>query len=110
MLKLIDDSVPAIQPPFEIRSATSAKAGETLTFRAAAGSTAAPVLRCHWDFGDGTSMDGMEARHAFTHSGNYDVHATVTGLDAATNRRTLMVSVSGDVSTRFEHGEKRRPE
>jgi alpha-galactosidase len=110
MLKLIDDSVPAIQPPFEIRSATSAKAGETLTFRAAAGPTAAPVLRCHWDFGDGTSMDGMEARHAFTHSGNYDVHATVTGLDAATNRRTLMVSVSGDVSTRFEHGEKRHPE
>jgi alpha-galactosidase len=110
MLKLIDDSVPAIQPQFEIRSATSAKAGETLAFRAAASSPEAPVLKCHWDFGDGTSMDGMEVRHTFTHSGNYQVQATVTGLDAATNRRTLMVSIAGDVSTRFEQTEKRRPE
>ena len=55
-------------------------------------------------------MDGMEVRHTFTHSGNYQVQATVTGLDAATNRRTLMVSIAGDVSTRFEQTEKRRPE
>jgi hypothetical protein len=110
MLKLIDDSVPAVQPQFEIRSATRAKAGESVAFRAAANSPEAPVLRCHWDFGDGTGMDGMEVRHAFTHSGNYEVQATVTGLDAATHRRTLMVSISGDVSTRFEQTEKQRAE
>jgi len=110
MLKLIDDSVPAIQPPFEIRSASSAKAGESLPFRAAGSSPEAPVLRCHWDFGDGTSMDGIEVQHAFTHSGNYHVRATVTGLDAVTNRRTLTVSISGEVATRFEQTEKRRPE
>jgi alpha-galactosidase len=110
MLKLIDDSVPAIQPPFEIRSATSAKAGETLTFRAATSSAEAPVLTCHWDFGDGTSMDGMEAQHAFTHSGDYEVKATVTGLDATTNRKTLAVSIAGDVSTRFEPAAKQRAE
>jgi hypothetical protein len=38
------------------------------------------------------------------------VQATVTGLDAATHRRTLMVSISGDVSTRFEQTEKQRAE
>ncbi len=110
MLKLIDDSVPAIQPPFEIRSATRAKAGETLAFRAAASSPEAPVLGCHWDFGDGTNSDGMEVEHAFTHSGEYVVQATVTGLDATTNRNTLTVSISGDVSTRFKAAEKQRPE
>ncbi len=110
MLKLIDDSVPAIQPPFEIRSATRGKSGDTLAFMAAASSPEAPVLRCHWDFGDGTSSDGTEVQHAFTHSGEYVVQATVTGLDATTNRNTLTVSISGDVSTRFKPAEKQRAE
>jgi hypothetical protein len=110
VLKLIDESVPAIQPPFEIRSETGARAGETLTFRAVASSAQAPVLTCHWDFADGSSVDGMEVQHAFTHSGEYDVHATATGLDATTNRKSFTVSISGDVSTRFEQSEKRRAE
>lgn len=81
-----------------------------MTFRAAASSPQAPVLTCHWDFGDGSSMDGKEVRHAFTHSGEYEVHATVTGLDATTNREIFTVSISGDVSTRFKQSEKQRPE
>ena len=36
MLKLIDNSVPAIKPVIEIQSASSAKAGETVTFVASA--------------------------------------------------------------------------
>jgi alpha-galactosidase len=110
VLKLIDNSVPAIQPPFEILSETAAKAGETLTFTVTASSPQAPVLTCHWDFGDGSSMDGKKVQHAFTHSGEYEVHATVTGLDATTNRKTFTVSISGDVSTRFKQSEKQRPE
>ncbi len=110
MLKLIDDSVAAIPPAFEIRSASSAGAGETMSFKAAVASAEAPVLACHWDFGDGSSMDGTEAQHAFTHAGDYQVQATVTGLDAVTNRKTSMVSISGDVPTRFEPSEKRRAE
>jgi alpha-galactosidase len=110
MLRLIDDSVPAVEPPFEIRSVSAAKAGESVTFSAAASSAQAPVLTCHWDFGDGSSMDGMEAQHAFTHPGAYEVHATVTGLGAITNRKTFTVAVSGDVSTRFDPADKQRPE
>ena len=112
MLKLIDKSVPALPPPFEIGSAaTNAKAGETLTFSAKASSSSqTPVLTCHWDFGDGLSLDGMQVQHAFTHSGRYVVQATVTGLDATTNRGTMTVSISEDVPTRFEAAEKMRPE
>ena len=110
VLKLIDDSVPAVQPPFEIRSESGAKAGETMTFRAAASTPQAPLLTCHWEFGDGSSTDGMEVQHAFTHSGDYEVRVTVTGLDATTNRKTLKVSISGDVSTRFNPSENQRPE
>jgi hypothetical protein len=111
MLKLIDKSVPAVPPAFEIDSAAGAKAGETLAFNAAASSASqAPVLTCHWDFGDGSSLDGMQVEHAFTHPGRYEVQATVTGLDAATNRKSVTLSITGEVPTRFEAAEKMRAE
>jgi hypothetical protein len=109
VLKLIDNSVPALQPPFDIRSAGGAKAGETLSLRAVPSSAEAPALTCHWDFGDGTSADGLEVQHAFTHAGEYDVQATVTGLGGVANRNTSRVSITGDVPTRFEHEAKQRP-
>jgi hypothetical protein len=110
MLKLIDKSVPSLPPPFEIGSAAGAKAGETVAFSAAASSSQAPVLTCHWDFGDGSGADGKQVKHAFTHAGRYDVQATVTGLDAATNRKTVTVSITGEVPTRFEAADKMRAE
>jgi hypothetical protein len=110
MLKLIDKSVAAAAPAFEIRAAAGAKAGETATFTAVASSAQAPVLTCHWDFGDGSSMDGMEVHHAFSHAGDYDMRVTVTGLDAITNLKTFKVSITGNVATRFVPADKRRPE
>jgi hypothetical protein len=110
MLKLIDDSVPAIQPPFEIPSSEGGNAGETLTFAAIASSPEAPVLDCSWDFGDGSSLNGMKVRHTYTHSGEYEVHVTATGLDAITNSRAIRVSISGNILTRFTPANKLRPE
>jgi hypothetical protein len=110
MIKLIDNSVPANPPPFEVRPPSGASAGETLTFRAEAASPEAPVLACHWDFGDGTSIDGTDVRHAYTHSGEYPVTVTVTGLDSVTNRKTLAVTIAGSISTRFEPAKKQRAE
>jgi alpha-galactosidase len=110
VLKLVDNSVPAVPPAFEIRSAAAAKAGETLRFTTATSSPDAPVLACRWDFGDGSSMDGLEAQHAFTHPGEYAVTAAVTGLNAAMSRKTFTVSISGDVATRFEPADKQRAE
>jgi hypothetical protein len=110
VLKLIDESVPPADPAIEIRAATTSQAGESVDFSAAASSSAAPVLACHWDFGDGSSMDGMKVTHAFTHAGNYVVQVTATGLGATTMRKALSVSVSGEVSTLFDPGRKQRPE
>src|SRR5450631_3488288 len=109
VLKLIDNSVPALQPPFEIQSANGAKAGEPLALSAVPSSGEAPVLACHWDFGDGSSADGLKVQHAFTHAGEYDVHVTVTGLGGIANRKTSRISITGDVSTRFEQEAKQRP-
>jgi hypothetical protein len=108
VLKLIDNSVPALEPPFEIQSVNGAKAGESLALSAVPSSTEAPVLAVHWDFGDGTSMDGLKVQHTFTHPGEYQVQATVTGLGGIANRKASEVSIIGDVSTRFEPGAMRR--
>jgi len=109
VLELIDNSVPAGQPAFDIRSANGAKAGETLTLSTVPTSAEAPALTCHWDFGDGSSADGFEVQHAFTHAGDYDVQVTVTGLGGIANHKTSRVSITGDVSTRFDHEAKQRP-
>jgi alpha-galactosidase len=109
VLKLIDNSVPALPPPFEIQSANGAKAGETMALSAVSSSAEAPVLACHWVFGDGSSADGLQVQHAFTHAGEYDMQVTVAGLSGTANRKTSRISISGDVSTRFEQEAKQRP-
>lgn len=109
MLKLIDKAIPAAQPALELQSPTAGKAGETLTF-SGQGLMEAPVLTYHWDFGDGTATDGIKVHHAYTHTGEYDVHVTATGLDATTNSKTLKVKISGNIATRFIPAEKKRPE
>jgi len=109
VLELIDDSVPAPQPAFAIRSIKVAKAGETLTLSAVPSSPEAPVLACHWEFGDGTGADGLQVGHAFTLAGEYDVQVTATGLGGVVNRESVRVSISGDVPTRFDQEAKQRP-
>jgi hypothetical protein len=110
MLKLVDNSVPAIAPSIEVQGPSRGTAGETLTFEAAAASPDAPVLTGHWDFGDGTSADGTRVHHAYTGSGDYKVAVTVTGLDSVTHEKTLAVSIAGTISTRFEPTRNRRAE
>lgn len=81
-----------------------------MTFKVVSSSSEIPALTAHWDFGDGSTLDGMEVRHAYTHDGEYDMHVTVTGLDAITNSKTLKVAVTGSISTRFVPTDKKRPE
>lgn len=110
MFKIVDSSLPDTPPSFEVRSATSAVAGEILTFNAVSSSAENPVLTVHWDFGDGSTLDGMEVHHAYTHDGEYDIHVTVTGLNAITNSKTFKLVVTGSIPTRFVPVDKKRPE
>ena len=110
MLKLIEDGLPVLSPAFEIQSPTAANAGETVTLAAAASSSEAPVLACHWDFGDGSSAEGMKVQHAFTHAGRYEVQATVTGLGDTSDHKSVPITISGEVSTQFRPADKLRAE
>jgi hypothetical protein len=110
MIKFVDNSVPAMPLSFEVQSPGGGAAGKTLTFKAQAASLEAPVLAFQWDFGDGTTGIGTEVSHTYTRAGEYPVTVTATGLDSVTNRKTLAVSIAGEISTRFAPSENRRAE
>jgi hypothetical protein len=111
MLKLIDHAIPVVPLAFDVHtSQQAAAAGETLSFNADTRSAQAPVLNFHWDFGDGTSLDGATVHHAYTLSGRYQVKVTATGLNSETTTKTLELSVTGNISTLFKPSEIKRAE
>jgi len=108
ILKLIDQSIPDSAPGFEVRAPEHLAAGGTAMFEVQAASADEPIVRCHWNFGDGTSADGVRVQHAFTAPGNYAVEVTATGLNSQASHKTQQVAVDGVVSTRFDPSRNRR--
>jgi hypothetical protein len=109
MYKLVDKATTASAPAFDMHAESTAKAGETLSFSAEGTSLDEPVLTYHWDFGDGITLDGMKVQHTYSKPGKYNVQVTATGIDTVTNSKTVSVSVSGNIATRFVPAEKKRP-
>jgi len=110
VLKLVDSSIPAAAPQINASVPESGKAGESLNFSAVAASSTIPALACHWEFGDGVSLDGAQAQHAYTHAGQYQVKFTATGIDGLDQVKTFPIQISGIVSPHFVPQQKRRPE
>lgn len=110
MFKLIDKAVPETAPAFEVHTAAAGKSGETLTFNVKGSPAEVPVLTCHWDFGDGSTVEGMHVQHAYTQPGEYHMNVTAMGLGATSSSKAITVSVSGTIATRFVPTEKKRPE
>ncbi|MBW4028919.1 MAG: PKD domain-containing protein [Acidobacteria bacterium] len=107
MFKLIDTGVPQPTPAFNVSSAADGKAGETLTFRATVSSTD-PIVKYHWEFGDGVALEGTEVTHAYTQPGTYTVQVMGTDIGSTTSTQSVKIVVTGDVSTTFTPEEKVR--
>jgi alpha-galactosidase len=100
VLKIIDAHIPAVAPAVTTDHPSNGNAGATLQF--AAHSTGGAALSYHWDFGDGVALDGSEVNHAYTESGDYDVHVTATGLSGLNGEEHFQVRVSGHMPTTFD--------
>ena len=107
MFKLIDTTIPELPPAFDVNAASSVKTGDTLTFSATS-PPANPVVKYHWDFGDGVSLDGAEVAHAYTQPGAYTLQITATGLDTVTSSKSFKAVIIGELSTTFVPTEKER--
>jgi PKD repeat protein len=110
MIKLVDNTVPAIPPTLQVRSPSGGAAGEPFDFKAEVTSPEAPVLAVRWDFGDGTIDEGINVNHTYTHAGTFQVIATATGVDSVTNSQMSTVTISGEIPTRFDPSKNRRAE
>ena len=100
VLKVLDRQVLTDAPALAANCAQSGAAGENLAFAARTDDTH-PALAFHWNFGDGTQLDGAQLTHAWTEPGDYEVQVTAAGLDNSHSEKSCTVHVTGHLPTVF---------
>ena len=101
VLKIIDSNTPAVAPVLTADHPSVGNTGSTIAF-AASDRNGNPVLSCHWDFGDGVTLEGKNVTHAYTEPGNYDVHLTAVGLNGLNGDDHFQLHISGHMPTTFD--------
>lgn len=101
MLKIINTAVAAAAPAVSVHAPGHPEAGVPLEFSAVADEKEVPAVTYTWDFGDGTSATGASVKHAFTHDGSFPVHLRVDGIEGVAFEKTVSVTASGRIDTRF---------
>jgi alpha-galactosidase len=101
MLKVIDTSIPATAPLLTVSAAEKIQAGKSMIFSAQIAEGSVPVLSYHWDFGDGTSADGISVTHSYTHAGNFTVHLKADGIEDIPFEKSVQITVTGVIDTVF---------
>ena len=107
VLKIVDDTVPASAPDFEIQCPASGRTGSEIGCSANAQATE-PVLTYDWTFGDGVSAQGSHVTHTWTEPGEYRVQVLATGLDGKTAQKEVDVRTTGYMSSVFAPSSIRR--
>ncbi len=108
MIKIIDTSVEAAPPVITADVPLNAQSGEAVTFSATVKADSVPALSYHWDFGDGTSEEGAQVRHAFTEPASYTVRLKVEGVDGVAGEQSFSVKVSGLMNWESDFPNNRR--
>ena len=100
VIKIVDDTVPAASPEFEIQCPPSGRTGATLVCSAKAQGLE-PILTYDWTFGDGVAAQGSRVAHTWTEPGEYPVRVSATGLDGKTAQKDIDVRAVGYMSSVF---------
>ncbi|HTV57051.1 MAG TPA: PKD domain-containing protein, partial [Terriglobia bacterium] len=108
VLKIIDTAIPAQAPSVQAQRASSAGAGESVSFTASTTDPETPAVTYWWDFGDGVSAEGQQVSHAYTHAGSYVVTLRGTGLEGLTGKTQFRFTVNGSIPTGFDPANIRR--
>jgi len=70
-------------------------ASEWITFDASKSTDDGSVTAYSWNFGDGTSGEGVSVQHRFTYAGTYNVALTVTDNDGGQSTTVQQIEVLG---------------
>jgi PKD repeat protein len=66
------------------------------------------VLNYTWDFGDGVTVDGANATHAYTHAGIYTARLQCSGFAPQLSVQTFTVTITDSIATKFVPARQRR--
>lgn len=97
-------------PPVAVQAVVphSAETGATVSVSAGAGGDQQGIVRYAWDFGDGVTVPGERATHAFTHPGRYTVKLSVETVEGTSGESAATIDVAGGINTLFTPAEIRR--
>lgn len=98
VIKLIDGAVPAAAPEVTAKVPSAAQMSEMLSFSAQPAPQGVPVLSYRWDFGDGTTAEGVRVAHAYTRPAVYTVQLVAKGLDGIESRQRFSVQAAGTLT------------
>ncbi|MFI4884242.1 MAG: alpha-galactosidase [Steroidobacterales bacterium] len=107
VLKIVDTSVPASSPQFQIQCPQSGRTGAVIVCSAKTAGAEA-ILMYDWTFGDGVAGHGSRVEHTWTEPGEYQVRVSATGLDGKTAQKEVDVRTNGYMSTVFAPSAIRR--
>lgn len=108
VFKIVNRDVPAKAPAVTIKVASSGSAGESMSFHAAPADQQDPVLHYTWDFGDGVTMEGADAIHAYTHAGVFKAQLRSEGFAPEPDIRKFTITITGTIVTKFMPEKNRR--
>lgn len=101
MLKIVDTSIPASAPSLSVNVPKQAENGQPVNFSTSGNEGGVAAMAYHWDFGDGTSVDGKTVNHSYTHTGTFNVHFKAEGIEGVALEKTFPIVVAGTIDTVF---------
>jgi hypothetical protein len=108
MFKVINTDLLAQAPTVKATVVPSGKAGVTMNFNADPTDASNSVLNYTWDFGDGVTVDGANATHAYTHAGIYTARLQCSGFAPQLSVQTFTVTITDSIATKFVPARQRR--
>ncbi len=98
-LRIDSNLNPSDAPVAKITAPTQANVNDPVTFDASQSTSAFPIVSWAWDFGDGTTGNGLTLQHAYGAAGTYNVRLTLVdnqGLSNTTNQLITIVTPPPD--------------
>jgi len=108
MFKIVDTRVPAREPELEVDHPSHVAAGQIATFSVHSNGPGIVADGYRWSFGDGVTLSGSRATHAYTQPGSYRVALEATDVEGQTATNSFNIIVDGNIPSVFVPGAKTR--